>query len=148
MFSGSYIGGSGNYVAMSEAFRVSPGLINAGLVADNLLMAVFFGLLTGLPGVAFIRRRYPTPLLDQLETAQGSGTDTPAASYWGRNEISLKDLAAGLAIGKGWNSLVLPALLTASGAMSSRATSATTSAPTPVLSSATEPQLPGTAGSA
>lgn len=97
MFSGSYIGGSVNYVAMSEAFRVSPGLINAGLVADNLLMAVFFGLLTALPGVAFIRRRYSTPLLDQLETAEGSGTDTPAASYWGRNEISLRDLSAALA---------------------------------------------------
>ncbi|WP_243324623.1 DUF819 family protein [Geothrix sp. SG200] len=97
MFSGSYIGGSVNYVAMSEAFRVSPGLINAGLVADNLLMAVFFGLLTALPSVVFIRRKYPTPLLDQLEAAQGSGTDNPASSYWGRNEISLKDLSAALA---------------------------------------------------
>lgn len=60
MFSGSYIGGSVNYVAMSEAFRVSPGLINAGLVANNLLMALFFGVLTTLPGFAFIQRRFPT----------------------------------------------------------------------------------------
>ncbi|MDP1832329.1 MAG: DUF819 family protein [Geothrix sp.] len=97
MFSGSYIGGSVNYVAMSEAFRVSPGLINAGLVADNLLMALFFGLLTALPGVAFIRRRFRTPLLDQQETLKGSSAENPAASYWGRSEVSLKDLSAALA---------------------------------------------------
>ncbi|HCZ32718.1 MAG TPA: hypothetical protein DHV93_04220 [Holophagaceae bacterium] len=97
MFSGSYIGGSVNYVAMSEAFRVSPGLINAGLVADNLLMAVFFGLLTALPGVAFIRRRFHTPLLDELEAKPGAEGNNHAASYWGRSEISLKDLSAALA---------------------------------------------------
>jgi len=97
MFSGSYIGGSVNYVAMSEAFRVSPGLINAGLVADNLLMALFFGLLTALPGVAFLRRRFPTPLLDQLEAQKDSAADNPAATYWGRSEVSLKDLSAALA---------------------------------------------------
>lgn len=96
MFSGSYIGGSVNYVAMSEAFRVSPGLINAGLVADNLLMALFFGVLTTLPGFAFIRRRFPTPLMDRLE-GQAAETSNPVASYWGRSEVSLKDLSAALA---------------------------------------------------
>lgn len=97
MFSGSYIGGSVNYVAMSEAFRVSPGLINAGLVADNLLMAVFFGLLTALPGVALLRRSFPTPLLDQQDAQDGGRAENHAASYWGRSETSLKDLSAALA---------------------------------------------------
>lgn len=97
MFSGSYIGGSVNYVAMSEAFRVSPRLINAGLVADNLLMAVFFGVLTALPGVAYLRRRFPTPLIDRLEQGGDTSQANPVASYWGRSEVSLKDMSAALA---------------------------------------------------
>ncbi len=97
MFSGSYIGGSVNYVAMSEAFRVSPGVINAGLVADNLLMALFFGLLTALPSLAFIRRRFPTPLVDREEGRRAAGDANPVASHWGRGEVSLKDLSAALA---------------------------------------------------
>jgi len=96
MFCASYIGGSVNYVAMSEAFRVSPSVINSGIVADNLLMALFFGVLATIPTLAFFRRHYPIPFEEAL--AKGGAQENRAAAYWGRKEISLKDLAGSLAV--------------------------------------------------
>lgn len=96
MFCASYIGGSVNFVAMSEAFKVSPSVINAGIVADNLLMAAFFAVLATLPTLAFFRRRYPIPYEERL--AAGDAGTNRAAAYWGRKEIALKDLAGALAV--------------------------------------------------
>lgn len=93
MFSASYCGGSVNFVAMSEAFKVSPSVINAALVADNLVMAFFFGALISIPRIRAIRERYSTPIEDRLESGDRAAGDNPAAVYWGRAETSLKDLA-------------------------------------------------------
>ncbi|MCK6546940.1 DUF819 family protein [Myxococcota bacterium] len=98
MFSATYVGGSVNFVAMTEAFRVAPDVVNAALVADNLVMALFFGLLASLPRVAWLKRAFPTPHEDAL-AAKGAGAgENRAAAYWGRTEMSLRDLAAALAV--------------------------------------------------
>ncbi|XP_022157792.1 uncharacterized protein LOC111024399 isoform X3 [Momordica charantia] len=39
---GSYIGGSVNYVAISEALGVSPSVLAAGVAADNVICAIYF----------------------------------------------------------------------------------------------------------
>ncbi|PRQ60161.1 hypothetical protein RchiOBHm_Chr1g0378181 [Rosa chinensis] len=39
---GSYIGGSVNYVAISEALGVSPSVMAAGVAADNVICALYF----------------------------------------------------------------------------------------------------------
>ncbi|XP_031395178.1 uncharacterized protein LOC116206442 [Punica granatum] len=42
---GSYIGGSVNYVAISEALGVTPSVLAAGVAADNVICAIYFMLL-------------------------------------------------------------------------------------------------------
>ncbi|KAM7252233.1 hypothetical protein ACFE04_024116 [Oxalis oulophora] len=45
---GSYIGGSVNYVAISEALQLSPSILAAGVAADNVICAVYFMVLFAL----------------------------------------------------------------------------------------------------
>ncbi|KAM1070183.1 hypothetical protein TB1_002053 [Malus domestica] len=45
---GSYIGGSVNYVAISEALGVSPSVMAAGVAADNVICALYFMVLFAL----------------------------------------------------------------------------------------------------
>ncbi|KAK6936794.1 Protein of unknown function DUF819, partial [Dillenia turbinata] len=45
---GRHIGGAVNYVAISEAFNVSPSVLAAGLAADNVICAVYFSTLFAL----------------------------------------------------------------------------------------------------
>ncbi|PON58187.1 hypothetical protein PanWU01x14_167860 [Parasponia andersonii] len=45
---GSYIGGSVNYIAISEALGVSPSVLAAGVAADNVICAVYFIVLFAL----------------------------------------------------------------------------------------------------
>uniref|UniRef100_A0A803PQA6 FAD-binding FR-type domain-containing protein n=1 Tax=Cannabis sativa TaxID=3483 RepID=A0A803PQA6_CANSA len=45
---GSYIGGSVNYVAISEALGVTPSVLTAGVAADNVICAVYFIVLFAL----------------------------------------------------------------------------------------------------
>ena len=42
MFTGTYVGGSVNLVAMSQASGAEADLVSASIVADNLLMALYF----------------------------------------------------------------------------------------------------------
>ncbi len=60
IFSATYIGGSMNYAAAAEAVNLPPGdLLTAGVAADNLVMALYFLVLFALPGIAFLRSRFP-----------------------------------------------------------------------------------------
>ena len=95
MFVGTYTGGSVNFVAMSESFEVSESSISAGFVADNLLGAVFFFTLSMIPTINFLRKKYRHPYEDELEkiAAGGNSNETLSAQYWGRKEISLKDIS-------------------------------------------------------
>lgn len=59
IFCATYIGGSVNYVAASEALDLRSGdLLTAGVAADNLVMTLYFLLLFALPSIASLRRRY------------------------------------------------------------------------------------------
>lgn len=57
IFCATYVGGSMNFVAASQALGLQSGdLLSAGFAADNLVMAVYFLVLFALPGSAVMRR--------------------------------------------------------------------------------------------
>lgn len=57
IFCATYVGGSMNFIAVSEALGLRSGdLLTAGFAADNLVMAVYFLVLFALPSVPFLRR--------------------------------------------------------------------------------------------
>ncbi len=93
MMTGSYIGGSVNFVAMSEAFEVSGELVSASVVADNLLMALYFFVLIAIPSIGFFRKHFTHPYMDEVEKTDVKDGKTTAAAYWERKEVSLKDIA-------------------------------------------------------
>lgn len=97
MYSGTYIGGSVNFAAMAEAFKAESGLVSAGVVADNFIMAIYFFVLMTIPNLIFFKKNFKHPLEDQLAQGMSAG-ENKAAHYWGRKEISLLDIAKSLAI--------------------------------------------------
>lgn len=98
MISASYVGGGVNFAAMAGKFEAPGDLVSATVVADNLMMAVYFVILMLIPTIGFFRKRYSTPHIDQVENGvtQEDGK-TLAESFWKRKDISLKDIA--MAIG-------------------------------------------------
>ena len=100
VFTGTYIGGSVNFAALGEAFGVTGEMLSAATVADNLLMALYFFVLVMIPGINFFRKHYKHPHQDAVEagTADKDSEGTAAAAYWGRKEISLKDIALAVAV--------------------------------------------------
>lgn len=95
MFTGTYTGGSVNFVAMADNYAVDQSVTSAALVADNLLMAIYFFVLIALPGLSFIKKAYKHPYIDELEKNSDlkDGSKTMAAQYWGAKDISLLDIA-------------------------------------------------------
>lgn len=95
MMTGSYIGGGVNFAALADAFGVSGEMISAATVADNLLMGIYFFVLLAIPGIKFFREKYTHPYQDEVEakTVDAEEGKTLAAAYWGRKEISLRDIA-------------------------------------------------------
>lgn len=94
MMTGSYIGGGVNFVAMADNFSTSKELISALVVADNLNMALYFFVLIAIPSIPFFRKHYKHPYVDQVEQfGEDEEAKTRAASYWGKKDISLKDIA-------------------------------------------------------
>ena len=99
MMTGTYTGGSVNLVAMSDAFHASSELVSTSVVADNLLMALYFFVLIAIPSMNFFLKRYKHPIIDQVEKEGDTGEGkTKAAQFWGAKEISLKDIATSVAI--------------------------------------------------
>lgn len=99
MMSGSYIGGGVNFAAMAGSFEVPGELVSAAVVADNLLMALYFFVLIAIPTMSFFRSKFKHPHQDKVEAASTDDDKTLAANYWGRKEISLKDLAFAISTG-------------------------------------------------
>lgn len=93
MMSGSYIGGSVNFAAMASSFNVEGELVSAAVVADNLLMALYFFVLIAIPSIPFFRKYYKHPHIDEIEKIGVGDGQTVSSAYWGRKEISLKDIA-------------------------------------------------------
>ena len=98
MMTGSYIGGGVNFTALADAFKAGGTLVSSATVADNLNMAVYFLVLLAIAGNAFFRRVYTHPHIDAvLQNGVSEEGKTLAAAYWGRKDISLKDIAIDLA---------------------------------------------------
>ena len=98
MMTGSYIGGGVNFTAIADAFHVDRSLVSSATVADNLNMAVYLMVLLGIASSAWFRKRYSHPHIDKIEdSGNDSMGQTQAAQYWGRADISLKDIAAAFA---------------------------------------------------
>jgi len=93
MMTGSYIGGGVNFAALAAKFEAPSDLVSSTIVADNLMMAIYFFVLIAIPAISFFRNKFPTPYIDQVESQSDQGGETKAASFWKRKEISLKDIA-------------------------------------------------------
>ena len=99
MMTGSYIGGGVNFTALADAFKVDSGIVASTTVADNLNMAVYFLVLLSIAGSARFRKRYAHPHIDAVRAGgrSSTSTETLAAQYWTRKDISLRDIAFDLA---------------------------------------------------
>jgi uncharacterized membrane protein len=99
MMTGSYIGGGVNFAAMAESFGAGEEWLSALTVADNLLMALYFFVLLAIPSVNFFLKKFKHPHIDAVNAAvDTSEGETLAKQYWGRKEISLRDIAFGVAL--------------------------------------------------
>jgi uncharacterized membrane protein len=92
----SYIGGAINFVAMVDAFKPERDVVNATIVADNGVMAIYFLILIALPGIAFVRRIFPET--DLSRSFRDPGAEGGAEAYWKPKPISLLDLAISIAL--------------------------------------------------
>jgi len=94
MMVGTYTGGSVNLVAMADAFNASGDVVTASVVADNLLMALYFFVLMAIPTMNFFLKRFSHPIIDEIEKS-GVTEDgqTKAAQFWAPKNVSLKDIA-------------------------------------------------------
>ncbi len=97
MMTGSYIGGGVNFVAVSNSFKVPGEVVSATIVADNVLMALYFLSLITIPTLSFFRKNFRHPYVDKVESASVGENETSAAAYWKGKEISLKDIAFSVA---------------------------------------------------
>lgn len=91
MMTGSYIGGGANFVAMTSAFKTPENITNATIVADNLVMAVYFFISMSLSSVVLLKNKFGL-------ATQGESEEGGSSTYWTKKEISLKDIAICLAI--------------------------------------------------
>lgn len=89
IFTGTYVGGSVNFAALSDSFAVPTELISAAVIADNLLMALYFFVLIALPSIGFFRRHYPHPYTAALPSQETNAS----SSFWKKKEIGLCDIA-------------------------------------------------------
>jgi uncharacterized membrane protein len=94
MLSASYIGGGVNFAAMAAKFEAPGEMVSSAVVADNLMMAIYFIVLMMIPAMNFFRRRFKAPHVEKVESGgiRGEGK-TLAESFWERKDISLKDIA-------------------------------------------------------
>ena len=109
MFVGTYVGGSVNLVAMADATGAGKNLVSAAIVADNLLMVLYFFVLAALPASGWILRNYRHPIIDRRARIESSEEElaevkkhhqthkSRAAEYWKARPVSLADLATGFA---------------------------------------------------
>jgi uncharacterized membrane protein len=84
---------------MSAAFEVPGESSSAAVVADNLLMTLYFFVLIAIPSIKFFRNKFTHPHMDEVES-QGVSEEakTQAAAFWGKKPISLCDIAINFAI--------------------------------------------------
>lgn len=91
MLSASYTGGGVNFAAMATRFDVPQDTVSSTVVADNLLMVLYFFVLITIPALNFFRSKFGTPHIDENE--KNGVSDNQASDYWKGKEISLQDIA-------------------------------------------------------
>ena len=98
MFTGTYTGGSVNFAAMAEQFgQTGTPFAAAAVVADNLLMVLYFFVLIAMPSLKFFRKAYKHPVVDEIE-AGNKGDTNAAAEHWKAKPIALKDIGFDIAV--------------------------------------------------
>ncbi len=93
MMSASYIGGGVNFAAMTAKLAPTKDMVASTIVADNLIMALYFIVLLTISAMSWFRKRFKTPYIDEIEKNAGNKDENLAASYWQPRNISLKDIA-------------------------------------------------------
>ena len=94
MLSASYVGGGVNFAAMAAKFEAPGEMVSSAVVADNLMMAIYFIVLMMIPAMSFFRRRFKAPHVEKVESGRMKEEGkTLAESFWERKDISLKDIA-------------------------------------------------------
>ncbi len=95
IFCSTYIGGSMNFVAASEAVQLRAGdILSAAVAADNLIMTVYFLVLFALPSMTFLKRFFRT---DHEHGAQaGMSSGSPAGRE--PRQLTLLNFATSLAL--------------------------------------------------
>jgi uncharacterized membrane protein len=68
MLSASYIGGGVNFAAMAAKFEAPGEMVSSAVVADNLMMAIYFIVLMMIPAMSFFRRRFKAPHVEKVES--------------------------------------------------------------------------------
>jgi uncharacterized membrane protein len=81
---------------MVATFKPSESMANATIVADNVVMAVYFIVLLALPGSALVRRVFP--LNERSKELYGPDAEAGAAAFWKPKPISLLDIALALSL--------------------------------------------------
>lgn len=89
MMTGSYIGGGVNFVAMTSSFSTPENITNATIVADNLVMVVYFFIVMAIPSMKIFKK---------WGMATEGKVEEGVSNYWTKKGISLKDIAVSLAI--------------------------------------------------
>ena len=83
MMTGSYIGGSANLAAMAATWDVAgTDVTAAAVVADNLLMALYFFALIAFAGMKFFRKHFTHPIIDEIE----NNTERKGKNLWTQKE--------------------------------------------------------------
>jgi len=73
IFCSTYIGGSMNYVASSQALQLhSSDLLTAGVAADNLVMTLYFLLLFAIPSMGFFKKRFKNVHEQEAQLAEST----------------------------------------------------------------------------
>ncbi|WP_044338726.1 DUF819 family protein [Rossellomorea aquimaris] len=94
MLSASYVGGGVNFAAMAAKFEAPGEMVSSAVVADNLMMAIYFIVLMMIPAMSFFKRRFNAPHVEKVESGRmREEGKTLAESFWERKDISLKDIA-------------------------------------------------------
>lgn len=93
MIGASYIGGGVNFAAMTAKLEPTKDMVASTIVADNLIMALYFIVLLTISAMSWFRKRFKTPYIDEVEKNVNDSDENLAASYWQPRNISLKDIA-------------------------------------------------------
>jgi uncharacterized membrane protein len=94
ILTGSYIGGGVNLFAVASSTKISETMLSAEVIADNFVMAIVIFVLLWVPSSAFFKKRFKHPYQAEIEKNGASGdAKTKSASFWGKKEISLLDIA-------------------------------------------------------